>query len=186
MVFEEKTISTESIYEGKILNLRRDKVTTIDGTSYREIVEHNGGAAIAALTDDYKLIMVKQYRKPAEKIMLEAPAGKRDGDETFQEVAIRELKEETGYTASEIIPLGSFYTSPGYSTEVLFICLARGLSKGETAFDEGEAIEIEEYKLSDLMDMVMNDERNDSKTELAILKTAEYLRRQGVDYNEFR
>ena len=76
MIFEEKTIETERIYEGKILNLRRDKVTVEHGTSYREIIEHNGGAVIAAVTEDKKMVMVRQYRKPAERAMLEVPAGK--------------------------------------------------------------------------------------------------------------
>lgn len=71
MIFEEKTIETERIYEGKILNLRRDKVTVEHGTSYREIIEHNGGAVIAAVTEDKKMVMVRQYRKPAERAMLE-------------------------------------------------------------------------------------------------------------------
>ena len=74
MTFEEKTLKTERIYEGKIINLRRDEVTTVSGTSFREIVEHNGGAVIAAVTGQGKMVMVKQYRKPAGRVMLEAPA----------------------------------------------------------------------------------------------------------------
>ena len=76
MTFEEKTLKTERIYEGKIINLRRDEVTTVSGTSFREIVEHHGGAVIAAVTGQGKMVMVKQYRKPAGRVMLEAPAGK--------------------------------------------------------------------------------------------------------------
>ena len=78
MVFEEKTISTERIYEGAILNLRKDKVTVMEGESFREIVEHRGGAVIAAVKDDGSMVMVKQFRKPAERVMLEVPAGKID------------------------------------------------------------------------------------------------------------
>ena len=76
MIFEEKTIKSDRIYEGSILNLRRDKVTVLHGTSYREIVEHNGGAVLAAITDEGKMVMVRQFRKPAERVMLEVPAGK--------------------------------------------------------------------------------------------------------------
>lgn len=92
MTFEEKTLNSERIYEGRILNLRCDEVTTVNGTSHREIIEHNGGAAIAALTDDRKLVMVKQFRKPSDRVMLEVPAGKRDGKEAGLDVARRELK----------------------------------------------------------------------------------------------
>ena len=89
MIFEEKTIETERIYEGKILNLRRDKVTVEHGTSYREIIEHNGGAVIAAVTEDKKMVMVRQYRKPAERAMLEVHAGKIDPGEDPKQTAAR-------------------------------------------------------------------------------------------------
>ena len=103
MTFEEKTISTERIYEGAILNLRKDRVTVKNGESFREIVEHLGGAVIAAVKDDGRMIMVRQYRKPAQRIMLEVPAGKRDpGEDCPEKTALRELKEETGYTAEHL------------------------------------------------------------------------------------
>ena len=86
MTFEEKTVSSERIYEGKIINVRRDQVTVENGLSYREIVEHSGGSVIAALTDDGQMIMVRQYRKPAERVMLEVPAGKIDpGEKPFDD-----------------------------------------------------------------------------------------------------
>ena len=102
MTFEEKTLKSERIYEGTIINLRRDKVTVQHGTSYREIVEHNGGAVLAAVTDRGRLVMVRQFRKPAERVMLEVPAGKIDPGEKPEEAAVRELKEETGYTAGTV------------------------------------------------------------------------------------
>ena len=83
MIYEEKTIKSERIYEGNILNLRKDTVTVINGQSEREIVEHGGGAVIIAVTKDNKIVMVRQYRKAAGRVMLELPAGKRDGDEDF-------------------------------------------------------------------------------------------------------
>ena len=178
MIFEEKTLESELIYEGKILNLRRDIVTVITGTSTREIVEHNGGAVIGALTDDGNLIMVKQFRKAAERTLLEVPAGKRDGNEAPLDVAIRELKEETGYTAQEMIHLTSMYPTPGYSEEVLDIFLARGLTPGETDFDENEALDICEYPLAELINMVMSGEIEDGKTQLTVLMVKEYLERE--------
>lgn len=169
MTFEEKTLKSEKIYDGVIINLRRDKVTVQGGTSYREIVEHNGGAVMAALTEDKKLVMVRQYRKPADKVMLEVPAGKIDPGEMPLEAAVRELKEETGYTASKVEFLTEFYPSVGYSEERLYLYLCTGLTPGETCFDENEAIEIEEIDLDRLFKMAMSGELDDAKTIIAIL-----------------
>ena len=169
MTFEEKTLKSEKIYEGAIINLRRDKVTVQGGTSYREIIEHNGGAVIAALTEDKKLVMVRQYSKPADKVMLEVPAGKIDPGEMPLEAAVRELKEETGYTASKVEFLTEFYPSVGYSEERLYLYLCTGLTPGETCFDENEAIEIEEIDLDRLFKMAMSGELDDAKTIIAIL-----------------
>ena len=110
--------------------------------------------------------------------MLEVPAGKRDGNEKAVEVARRELKEETGYTADEFIHLTTMFPTPGYSQEALDIFLARGLVPGETDFDDNEAIDIYEYQLDDLVDMVMRGEIKDGKTQVAILMVKEYLRRE--------
>ena len=169
MTFEEKTLKSEKIYKGAIINLRRDKVTVQGGTSYREIIEHNGGAVIAALTEDNKLVMVRQYRKPADKVMLEVPAGKIDPGEKPLEAAVRELKEETGYTAEKVEFLTQFYPSVGYSEEVLYLYLCTGLIPGETNFDENEAIDIEEVELDRLFKMAMSGEIDDAKTLIAIL-----------------
>ena len=169
MTFEEKTLKSEKIYEGAIINMRRDKVTVQGGTSYREIIEHNGGAVIAVLTEDRKLVMVRQYRKPADKVMLEVPAGKIDPGEMPLEAAVRELKEETGYTASKVEFLTEFYPSVGYSEERLYLYLCTGLTPGETCFDENEAIEIEEIDLDRLFKMAMSGELDDAKTIIAIL-----------------
>ena len=177
MIFEEKTLESERIYEGAIINLRRDKVTVKTGTSYREIIEHNGGAVICALTKEKNLIMVKQFRKPAEEVLLELPAGKRDGNEKGVDVAARELKEETGFTAGKIVNLTNMFTSPGYSNEVLEIYLATDLSPGETDFDENEAIDIIEIPLEELVDAVMQGKIKDAKTIVGIMMTAEAIRR---------
>lgn len=171
MVFEEKTISSERIYEGAILNLRKDKVQVRDQkTSYREIVEHNGGVAIAAVTQEGKMVMVKQYRKAAEKAVLEVPAGKIEKEETDHLLtAMRELKEETGYTAGRIELITSFYSSIGYSTEVIYLYFATDLTPGDTDFDENESIDIFEYDLPLLKRMIFNNEIEDAKTITAIL-----------------
>lgn len=169
MTFEEKTIDTERIFEGKIINVRRDRVTVMEGESFREIVEHNGGAVIAAVKSDGRMIMVRQFRKPAERVMLEVPAGKIDEGENPETAALRELKEETGYTAGKIRKLTQMYPSVGYSEEILHLYLCTELTAGETCFDENEAIDIEEYDIDELVSMVMNGTIQDAKSQIAIL-----------------
>ncbi|MGI6752361.1 MAG: NUDIX hydrolase [Anaerovoracaceae bacterium] len=169
-------MSSQRIYEGKILNLRRDKVLAVgEQEAYREIVEHGGGVTIAAITHDGKMVMVRQYRKAAEKVVLEAPAGKKERGEDPELTAIRELKEETGYTPGKIQWIASFYSSIGYSTEVITIYLATDLTPGEMELDENEAIEVLEYDLSQLKEMAIRGEIEDGKTIVAILLAAEKM-----------
>ncbi len=173
MTFEEKTLSSELIYSGRIINLRKDKVSTLNGTSSREIVEHNGGAVLIAITEDNKMVMVRQYRKPARRVMFEAPAGKIDPNEAPETTALRELKEETGYTAGSIEYVCRFFPSVGYSEEVLYLYYCKDLVKGETAFDGGEALDIEEHGIDELFNMVMRGEIEDAKTIIAIMYAKE-------------
>lgn len=175
MIFEEKTISSEIIYKGAIINLRKDKVTVKNGVSYREIVEHNGGAVMAAVTDDNKMVMVRQYRNPAGQVMLETPAGKIDKGEEPLAAAVRELKEETGYTASEVKFMTGFYPSVGYSEEMLYLYLCTGLEAGEPSPDENEAIDIEEIDVEELFSMVMEGKINDAKTAIAVMMVREEI-----------
>ena len=168
MTYEEKTLSSERIYEGAIINLRRDQVTVQNGTSYREIVEHNGGAVLAAITPEGRMVMVRQFRKPAERVMLEVPAGKIDAGEEAVQAAVRELKEETGYTAGKVKHLASFYPSVGYSEEVLHLYLCTELTAGDTCFDENEAIDIVEMDLEELYRMALKGEIQDAKSMIAI------------------
>lgn len=169
MTFEEKTLASERIYEGKILNLRKDKVTVKTGASYREIVEHNGGSVILPIDEDDNVIMVKQFRKPFEEVILELPAGKIDGDEDPMQAAIRELKEETGCRAENIRPLGKIYPSVGYTTEILYLYMAWDLEEGETDFDDNEAIDIVRIPFKEAIEKVIDGEICDAKTVAALL-----------------
>ncbi|MGX8774460.1 MAG: NUDIX domain-containing protein [Bacillota bacterium] len=172
MSFKEELIESHRIYEGAILNLRRDKVTAASGTAYREIVEHNGAVAMVALTDDNNIIMVRQYRYACGRDVLEIPAGKIDRGETDPvAAAVRELKEETGYTAAEIIHLGDCNPSCAYSEEVIHIYLMRGLTKGERALDDDEDIELIEMPFDEVFEMGVRGEIVDSKTLAALLMT---------------
>ena len=170
MVTEERTLSSEMIYEGAILNLRRDKVTVKDGRrSYREVVEHGGGIVILGLTDEGRIPMIRQYRKPAEQVMLELPAGKLEKGEDPEEAAKREFREETGYRAERFRHVAAFYPTVGYSEEILHIFFAENLTAGHTDFDENESIEIEEYMPEALYALIDAGEMNDGKTLIALL-----------------
>jgi len=127
MVLEEKTIKSDKIYTGKIVSLRVDTVEIPEkGYSKREIVEHGGAVGIVAITNDNKIVLVKQFRKPIEEALVEIPAGKLEIGENPKECAIRELQEETGYTADNIKLIHKFYSSAGFSNEKIFIFLATG------------------------------------------------------------
>lgn len=170
MTFEEKTISSEMIYEGAILNVRRDTVTAVNGKpAHREIIEHTGGVTVAAVTDEGKLVLVKQFRQAAQKVVLESPAGRIEPMEDPKETALRELKEETGYSAENIEFVCSFFSSIGYSEEKIHLYYAWGLTPGETDFDETESIVTEEYDVFQLRDMVLSGQIEDSKTIAAIM-----------------
>ncbi|MFV0517786.1 MAG: NUDIX domain-containing protein [Aminipila sp.] len=171
MTFEEKTISSEMIYEGAILNLRKDKVEVINGgTSYREIIEHNGGVGILAIKDNGNILMIKQFRKPMDKVITEIPAGKIEKGEDPYNTAIRELKEETGYTAKHTELLSKYYPSVGYSQEVLYLYLCTDLEEGETDFDEHEALDLFEIDLDEAFKMAVNGQIEDGKSAVAIMQ----------------
>ncbi|MDY3031749.1 MAG: NUDIX hydrolase [Clostridia bacterium] len=171
MEYYEKSIATKRIYEGRVINVRVDKVELPDGRiSDREIVEHHGGVGVIPVTEDGEVFMVSQYRIAAGSMMLEIPAGKLEKGEDPLECGKRELIEETGYAGSEFIPLGEYYATPGYCQEKLTIYLARGLEWQGQNLDDGEFLNVKKYKLDDLYKMVMNNEIYDCKTAIAILK----------------
>ena len=176
MIFEEKKIDSERIYEGAIMNIRRDKVTAPKGTAYREIVEHNGAVAAVALTDDRKIIMVKQYRYACGRPILEIPAGKIDKGETDPIAAMkRELKEETGYTAGNILHLGDVNPSCAYSEEVIHLYLMTNLTPGEQDLDDDEALEVIEMPFDEVYEMGAKGKLVYSKTQAALLMAREYI-----------
>lgn len=176
MTFEEKTLATETLYEGRIINLRRDKVTVINGESTREVVEHNGGSAIVPVTEDGKVILVRQYRKPMEDVILEVPAGKLEKGEDPVVTAVRELEEETGYRADSMEYLTVMYPSVGYTTEKLYLYMATGLIAGTPHPDDNEALDVVEMDLEEACTRIASGEIHDAKTIICLLMARDRLR----------
>ena len=175
----EKRIDGEIKYKGVIVTVRLDRAELVNGKIVRrEVVEHPGGVTVLPVDENGVCTMVRQFRYPFGRMMLEAPAGKLEpGEEPF-ESAKRELSEETGYTADEWIDLGACCTSPGFSSEVLHIYLALGLHEGRSHPDEDEFLNTEKIPLSELTRMVMDNEIDDAKTIAAVLKAEKYLEKR--------
>lgn len=138
----ERTLSSETLVEGGFLEVRRDEVALPDGSrTTREYIRHGGAVAVVPLLDDGRVVLVRQYRYPVREVLLEWPAGKRDAGESVVACAMRELAEETGYTAAEWAYGGEIHNAAAYSTESIWIWFARGLVAGPARLDAGEFVE---------------------------------------------
>ena len=171
---EEKQKDTSYIYKGAIINLRLDTAVLPNGRlAKREVVEHPGGVCVLPIDQNGDILLVRQFRYPYMKETLEIPAGKRDkkGDSDPLACGKRELKEETGASAQNYIPLGTLYPSPGYTDEIIYLYAATGLVFGDAQPDEDEFINLCRIPLKEAVDMVIRGEIPDSKTQTAILKT---------------
>lgn len=176
MIVEEKTISSDRIYTGKILSLKVDTVEIErQGYQKREIVEHGGAVGIVAVTDEKEVILVKQFRKPIEKVIWEIPAGKLEKGENPKDCAIRELKEETGYSAGNLKLIHKFFPSPGFCNQKVYIYLATNLVPGECSFDNDENIETYKLSLDEVNEMILRNEIEDAKTTIGILLAKELV-----------
>lgn len=158
-------VSTERIYEGKIINLRRDMVRLPNGKeASREVVEHPGAVAVVPVLPDGRVLMVRQFRHPIGKILLEIPAGKLDAGEDPYQCAMRELEEETGYRANKMERRASVFTGPGFTDEIIHIYIAGDLVKTAVNPDEDEFLEVKAYAPQDIRRMIREGLICDSKT----------------------
>lgn len=174
MTFEEKSIESKVIYEGPVFTLRQHLVNTASGgVAKRDIIEHAGGVGVAAVTKDGQMLMIRQFRKAAEEVIWEIPAGKLDhGDSDGLAAAKRELREETGYLAENWRYLTSFFGTVGYCSEVIELYRADATIKRGTDFDPSEAIELYEIEIPKLIEMISSGEIKDAKTIIAIFLIA--------------
>ncbi len=178
--FTERTRASELIYDGRVLQLYVDRIEQPDGKEgVREYVHHIGAVAVLPLTDEGEVVCVTQYRYAHRKMMTEIPAGKLDApDEDPVGAALRELREETGARCARLTELGVFRSTPAILDERIYLYLAEGLTFGEDAPDEDEFLRVERVPLCELVERVMRGEIEDGKTQVAILKTQELLRRR--------
>jgi ADP-ribose pyrophosphatase len=161
----ETCLDSEAIFDGAFLKLKRDTVRLPDGKqATREYVQHPGAVMVIPLFDDGRVLMESQYRYPIGKVMAEFPAGKLDPNEGALACAVRELREETGYTAREYVFLTRIHPIISYSTEFIDLYLARGLTAGERKLDEGEFLETFTATLPDLLEWVRTGQISDVKT----------------------
>jgi ADP-ribose pyrophosphatase len=167
---KEKTLSTENIYQGRRINLRVDKVMLPNGReTTREIADYPNSVGIVALDKGDNVILVRQYRHAVGRILLEIPAGGMEAGESPLDSALRELEEESGYTAGCIEQIGGAYAAPGYSTEFLHIFLATDLKPGPSRNDEDEYIELAPVPLQNVMQLIRSGELCDGKSIIGLL-----------------
>lgn len=170
----------ESIYEGKILHVEKWQVTCPNGhAAPREIVVHNGAAAVVPVYEDGTTLLVRQHRVSVDRVTLEIPAGKLDSaNEDPLECAIRELREETGLKAEKMTLLTSVLTTPGFCTEKIGIYLAQDLTEGDMHLDEDEFLNVVRMPLCEAIDMIMRGDIRDGKTICGLLLARDVIARQ--------
>jgi len=177
-MYTEKEISRETVFLGRIINVRAD-IAEIHGGVHvsREVVEHPGGVCIVPMDADGSFWCVRQFRYPIMRALLEFPAGKLEPGEDPLECAVRELQEETGLTAGRVVYLGPIYTSPGFSNEILHLYLALDLTEGEANPDENEFLTVERIPADRMLTMALQNEIPDAKTLIGLFRARQYLQR---------
>jgi ADP-ribose pyrophosphatase len=170
---EETTVSSEQVFRGALLDVRRDCVRLPDdGTATREYIVHPGAVLVLPVLPDGRLVFVRQFRYPLRQVFVEFPAGKLDPGETALATAIRELQEEAGYTARDWTHLGVVHPLLAYSTEAIELYLAEGLEHVGAQLDHGEFLEVGTASVAEMLAAVARRESTDAKTVTALLLSA--------------
>jgi ADP-ribose pyrophosphatase len=177
MPTEETILDTQTIFEGRVVALDVATVRLPSGrTAKRELIRHGGAEAVVPLDDEGNVLMVRQFRLAVNESLLEIPAGGLDApDEDPRDCAAREMQEEVGYRPGELVSLGKFYVTPGYSSEVIHLFLGLKLEPASLPADDDEYIKIERLPFDQLVEMAYDGRLLDSKTIIALLRAERYL-----------
>lgn len=168
-------LRSKEIYRGRVIDLVVDTVREGETTYTREVVRHPGGASVVAVFDDKTVALVRQYRQPPARFVLELPAGRLDAGERPEDCAARELVEEVGVRAGRLEPLSEFYTTPGFCSEKLWVFLATALTDAEQKLEDDEIVEIVRLPLARALAMIAAGEIEDAKTIIGLLLAAQRL-----------
>jgi len=167
-----KILSSQKVFDGRVFNVTVDTVSEGELTYQREVVHHNGSAVIVPVFDDGTVALVKQYRHPAVRYLLEVPAGTLAKGERPEIGAARELKEELGVVAATLEKLSEFFVSPGFCEEKMWVYLATELSEGEQALEDDEILDVVRLPIADALEMITSGEIQDAKTIIGLMLAA--------------
>jgi ADP-ribose pyrophosphatase len=173
-----KTVSSETVYRGRVFEIHKDEIVDGDNNYEREVITHNGSAVILPLFDDGTVALVRQYRHPAGKDLLELPAGALEKDEDPETGSHRELEEEIGVVADKLELLAEFYVSPGFLSEKMFLYLATGLTETQQNLDEDEFVEIVRLPLAEAARRARENELEDAKTIIGLIFAEAHIAKQ--------
>jgi ADP-ribose pyrophosphatase len=167
-----KILSSQKVFDGRVFNVTVDTVSEGELTYQREVVHHNGSAVIVPVFDDGTVALVKQYRHPAVRYLLEVPAGTLAKGERPEIGAARELKEELGLVAAQLEKLSEFFVSPGFCEEKMWVYLATDLVEGEQALEDDEILDVVRLPIADALEMITSGEIQDAKTIIGLMLAA--------------
>ncbi|HKN85074.1 MAG TPA: NUDIX hydrolase [Pyrinomonadaceae bacterium] len=167
-----KIINSQKVFDGRVFSVTVDTVREGELTYQREVVHHHGSAVIIPIFDDSTVALVRQYRHPAVRYLLEAPAGTLADGERPEAGAARELQEELGLIAARLEKLSEFFVSPGFCEEKMWIYLATDLAEGKQLLDEDEVLEIVRLPIADALEMITSGEIQDAKTIIGLMLAA--------------
>ena len=167
-----KILSSQKVFDGRVFNVTVDTVSEGERTYQREVVHHNGSAVIVPVFDDGTVALVKQYRHPAVRYLLEVPAGTLAKGERPEIGAARELKEELGVVAASLEKLSEFFVSPGFCEEKMWVYLATELSEGEQALEDDKILDVVRLPIADALEMITSGEIQDAKTIIGLMLAA--------------